>query len=237
MSRLVQGDERRARVSGSLLCGQRGSWYNQEVTIFDISPPVSVETATWPGDTPFRVDPRWTTDDGAVNVARLTLSAHTGAHADAPFHYDPEGETIDAVGLEPYLGRCRVVDVSSAGNPIPAAVAEELPSGVRRVLLFTGRSPDRSQWPEHYAAVSSELVDALGHRGVQLLGVDTPSLDPVDARQLHAHEAARRHRMAILEELVLDEVPPGDWELIALPLRLVGADASPVRAVLRSLQR
>lgn len=198
----------------------------------------------WPGDTPFSIERTWTIGPGGpVNVARLTLSTHTGAHADAPLHYDPDGADSATRSLEPYLGACRVVDLSAAARrgPVrPPELETALAAGrdgrcPARILLRTWRQAPLDRWTSDFRPISADAIDLLAARGVVLIGVDTPSLDPEDSKTLDAHHRVRTHDMAILESLVLDAVPAGDYELIALPLRISGADASPVRAVLRTL--
>jgi arylformamidase len=202
--------------------------------LWDISQPLRPALPVWPGDTPFAVGKRWTYGDGSpVNVASITLSTHSGAHADAPLHYDPAGLPIEAVPLEPYLGPCRVVD--ARGAAIDAGLVERhWEPGVSRMLFRTFDRFPLERWPENFTAVSAEAVAALHARGVVLLGIDSPSLDPQTSKTMDAHRAMPPD-MRILEGLVLDHVPPGDYELIALPLALTGLDASPVRAVLREL--
>lgn len=204
-------------------------------TIWDISPPIDADTPVWPGDTPVGIDRVWRMEAGSpVNVARLTCSPHTGSHADAPLHYDAQGAAIGAVPLDPYLGPCRVVHCLGAGPLVlPEHIephADRLPP---RVLLRTYASAPVTRWDSGFCAVAPETIDFLAARGVVLIGIDTPSLDPQESKTMQAHGRVRAHRMSILEGLVLDDVAPGDYELIALPLKLMTLDASPVRAVLR----
>lgn len=205
--------------------------------IRDISPPVHPGSPVFPGDTPFTQEWRWTLGaDSPVNVASIRLSAHTGAHADGPLHYDPLGAPIGTIALEPYLGPCRVIDLRGCGPLIlPADIAPSLHGTPPRVLLRTAGQAPASTWSDAFAAIAPASIDLLAAHGVLLVGLDTPSLDPAASRTLDSHQAVRRHGMAVLECLVLDDVPAGDYELIALPLRWVTADASPVRAVLRDL--
>jgi arylformamidase len=205
--------------------------------LFDISQPLRPDLPVWPGDTRFGLERTWVLEgDCPVNVSRLTLSTHSGAHADAPLHFDPAGAAIDAVDLVPYLGPAQLLSVTQGPGRI--GVEEVLPHlapGTRRVLLRTFEAFPHEAWPTHFRTPAPELVEALGAAGVRLLGIDGPSLDPEDAKDLVSHQALGRWRMAVLEGLVLDGVPDGRYELIAPPLRLAGADASPVRALLRDL--
>ncbi|MDR5814398.1 MULTISPECIES: arylformamidase [unclassified Caballeronia] len=207
------------------------------MTLLDISPPIEPATPVWPGDTPVGIERVWRMEAGSpVNVARLTLSPHTGAHADAPLHYDEHGAPIGAVALDTYLGACRVVHcVGVAPLVLPEHVAGQLDGMPPRVLLRTYRNAPLDAWDSAFTAVAPETIDLLARHGVRLIGIDTPSLDPQESKTMDAHRRIRAHGMAILEGLVLDAVAPGDYELIALPLKLSTLDASPVRAVLRPL--
>jgi arylformamidase len=205
-------------------------------SLWDISPTVSPATPVWPGDISFSAVPTWQITDGCpVKVSRMTLSTHTGAHCDAPSHYDPHGVPIDAVALDAYLGRCRVIDCIGAGMVEPQHIAHALSDLPARVLLRTYATAPQDTWDPTFNTVAPSTIALLAQHHVRLIGIDTPSLDPQDSKTLDAHHAVRTHKMAILEGIVLDRVPPGDYELIALPLKLSGMDASPVRAILRSL--
>ena len=206
--------------------------------IWDISQRLGPSLPVWPGDTPFTAQPRWTQSGGSpVNVASFALSTHSGAHADAPSHYDPQGFSIDQVALEPYLGPCRVVDARGQGDEITAGfVLAHWEVGVSRMLFRTFETFPVTAWPEQFIAVSAAAIQALAAHGVALIGIDSPSLDPETSKTMDAHHAMPAG-MRVLEGLMLDHVPPGDYELIALPLALAGLDASPVRAVLRELER
>jgi arylformamidase len=191
----------------------------------------------FPGDTPYRQ--RWaaTIAPGCpVNVSEITLSPHVGAHADAPLHYDPAGATIGDVDLTPYLGPCRVIHAIARGplvewEHIAHAVADLPP----RVLVRTYQRAPVDRWDGALAAYAPATIERLAALGVKLVGIDTASIDPAESKTLDSHQAIRRLGLRVLENLVLDAVPEGDYELIALPLKLVTADASPVRAVLREL--
>jgi arylformamidase len=165
----------------------------------------------------------------------MTTTTHLGAHTDAPMHFDPAGPAIDAVDLAPYLGPCRVIHCVGASPVMPHDIEALLDAVPPRVLLRTYASAPLQAWDPAFPAIAPETIALLASKGVILVGTDAASLDPQDSKSLDAHHAVRRHGMAILEGVVLDEVPPGDYELIALPLKLAGMDASPVRAILRAL--
>lgn len=212
-------------------------------TLWDISPPIAPDTPVFPGDTPFAQ--RWTMRIGPecpVNVSAITLSPHVGAHADAPLHYARDGAAIGDVDLEPFLGPCRVVHAIDRGPLITVAHLRDAiatgplsPQVPPRVLVRT-RERALTQWASDFAAFEPETIAWLASLGVRLIGIDTPSVDPADSKTLDSHQQLLTHDLRVLENLVLDDVPAGDYELIALPLKLTGTDASPVRAVLRSLR-
>ena len=205
--------------------------------LWDISPPVREGAPVFPGDTPY--GQRWAASIAPgcpVNVSTLTLSPHVGAHADAPLHYDPDGQPVGTLALDPYLGPCRVVHAIARG---PLVTWEHIAHAVHalppRVLVRTYQRAPVDRWDPQLAAFAPDTIERLADAGVRLVGIDTASIDPADSKTLDSHQVVRRRGLRVLENLVLDEVPEGDYELIALPLKLVTADASPVRAVLREL--
>jgi arylformamidase len=209
---------------------------NDAPSLWDITPTVSAAMPVWPGDTPFSATTTWTIGrDCPVQVSRMTMSTHAGAHCDAPSHYDAGGAGIDAVPLEAYIGACRVIGCIGATRVMPGHVQDHLQALPARVILRTWLRAPTERWDADFASVDPATIDLLAAHGVRLIGIDTPSLDHQDSKTMDAHHAVRRHGMAILEGVVLDAVSPGDYELIALPLKLAGMDASPVRAVLRRL--
>jgi arylformamidase len=206
-------------------------------SLWDISPPVAPGSPVFPGDTPYQQQWAATLGPGCpVNVSTLTLSPHVGAHADAPLHYDPDGRSIGAVDLAPYLGPCRVIHAIARGPLVRwehiAHATQGLP---QRVLVRTYQRMPVDRWDGDLAAYAPETIERLADAGVLLVGIDTASIDPAQSKTLASHQVIRRRGLRVLENLVLDDVPEGDYELIALPLKLMTADASPVRAVLRSL--
>jgi arylformamidase len=205
--------------------------------LWDISPAIGPGSPVYPGDTPFALSWTWSIGPGCpVNVSELLMSPHTGAHADAPLHYDAVGAAIADVPLDLYLGRCRVIHAIAAGPLVEPRHLEGALAGVpTRVLIRTARRARIGAWDPDFTAIAPAAIDRLYAAGVRLVGVDTPSLDPAESKTLDSHQRVRAHGMAILEGIVLDDVPAGDYELIALPLKIRGGDASPVRAVLREL--
>ena len=204
--------------------------------LWDISPPLSTNSPAFPGDTAYQQ--RWTAQIGPgcpVNVSAITLSPHLGAHADAPLHYGPDAPAIGHVDLDPFLGPCRVIHAIDKGRLITREHLEPCATGLPpRVLVRTFSSAPVS-WVSEFSAFAPQTVAWLAGLGVRLVGIDTASVDPPDSKTLDAHQQLLAHDMRVLENLVLDDVAEGDYELIALPLKLTHACASPVRAVLRSL--
>ena len=206
--------------------------------LWDISPTVDAASPVFPGDA--RYTQRWAATLGPgcpVNVSTITLSPHTGAHADAPLHYDAEGAAIGQLDLAPYLGPCRVVHAIGCGaliewRHIEHAINPTLPA---RVLVRTYRHMPVAEWDSGLAGYAPAVIERLADLGVCLVGIDSASIDPAESKTLDAHQVIRRRGLRVLENLLLDDVDEGDYELIALPLKLGSADASPVRAVLRSL--
>jgi arylformamidase len=203
---------------------------------YDITPPITSKLAVWPGDTvPSREVLMDLAKGDSVTLSTLRATVHLGAHADGPNHYGKDAPAINERSLDYYLGPCQVirVDVARATRISPVLLKREVTAP--RVLFATGTYPDPQNWNGDFAALSVELIDFLHECRVITVGIDTPSVDLFESKDLPAHKAILRHDMSILEGLVLKDVPEGTYELIALPLPLVGFDASPVRAVLRTL--
>jgi arylformamidase len=203
----------------------------------DITRPLAAGIACWPGDVPFRFRLGWQMAAGAaVNVGNVTTSVHTGTHVDSPFHYDPAGATTDRLPVDVFVGPAWVADVTGLDEWKTALAGVDL-SATPRVLFRTGGWPDDTQFPTAIPVMEADLPDWLAGRGVKLIGVDLPSVDPLDSKTLDRHHALGRGGIHILEGLRLDGVAVGRYELVALPLPLVGADGSPVRAVLMPMER
>ena len=204
--------------------------------LWDISPPIAPDSPLFPGDTGYSQQWTATLAPGCpVNLSAITMSPHIGAHADAPLHYGAGGATIGEVDLSPYLGPCRVIHAIGCGPLVRpehlAHAADKLPP---RVLVRTCEKAPTA-WSADFSAFAPETIAWLAALGVRLVGIDSQSVDPADSKSLDSHHMLLRLNLRVLENLVLDDVPAGDYELIALPLKLTHADASPVRAVLRAL--
>ena len=209
--------------------------------IFDVSRALTNDLAPWPGDTPFQFELKWKMADGAtVNVGAVQMGVHNGTHADAPFHFAPGAETIDQLPLETYLGDAVVIDLSElfetertpqitiADIESSAAILESAP----RLLLKTGVWNDPTVFPETIPVIAADVPGWLGARKIKLIGLDLPSVDPIDAKQLVNHHALAAAGVAIVESLDLSHVEAGTYHFSALPLRISGGDAAPVRAIL-----
>ncbi|PSQ98817.1 MAG: kynurenine formamidase [Bacteroidetes bacterium QS_9_68_14] len=206
--------------------------------MIDISQPLDENTAPWPGDVPFHAERTAKIEEGgSVNLGAFRMSAHLGTHTDAPFHFDPEGVRSDGLPLAAYWGPARVVAVEDELLRPEHVAGLDVAAAPR--VLFKTRASERpvSEWSDDGPPVDPETIRHLAGDGAVLLGTDAPSVDPVDSRELPAHHTLARCGLANLENLALDGVAPGRYELAALPLRIVGMDAAPVRAVLRPARK
>lgn len=202
--------------------------------MIDISRRLEKGVPTWPGDTPFSYEVSWSKEQsGSVNVGKLTMSIHTGTHMDSPFHFDNDGRKVLDLDLNLYVGPARVIDVSGKLSIGAEDLLVHDLDGVTRLLLRTNSWKNSDEFPTEITYLRADLAPFLAEKGIQLIGVDVPSVDPLDSKELVAHHGLHAHDIHILEGLILDRVEPGDYELIALPLPLAEADGSPVRAVLR----
>jgi arylformamidase len=209
-------------------------------TIWDISRPLTHDLAPWPGDTPFRYELRWCLSETCpVNVGTTTMSAHAGTHADAPLHFNRKGAAIDAVCLEHYIGPAVVINLAgkhSRNQPLISTAdlegARSQMAQARRLLIKTNSFPDSTRFPDWIPVLEPETIAWLRELGVVLLGVDVPSVDPIEAKILVNHHALAAGNIAIVKSLDLSKIKPGVYEFAALPLKIGGADAAPVRALL-----
>jgi arylformamidase len=202
--------------------------------IYDISQPLGARTAVWPGDQTLEMG--WTLErrqGDSVNVAAIRLSVHAGTHADGPLHFRDAGPAIGILPLDSYIGPARVIDARGR-DLLDVDLLDSIDdiAAAPRLLFRTREAVDPESFPETVAPIAPTLAKRLAEAKVRLVGTDSPSIDPLDSKTLDAHRALATGGVAILENLVLTHVPPGDYTLIALPLRLVEADSSPVRAVL-----
>jgi arylformamidase len=203
--------------------------------LIDISPGLRVGMGVFPGDAAFSVKQTFTIGpDCPVNVASFAMSRHCGAHVDAPLHYDAAGASVDGLDLGDFIGPARVIDARGT-DPLCGfdEIASALEGAPPRLLFRLMDRGDQLAWPTGFRALAPDTVERLALRGMRLIGVDVPSVDPETSKDLPSHMVCKRHDIRIVENLVLAGVVPGDYELIALPLKLMGLDAAPVRAVLR----
>ncbi|HYD53051.1 MAG TPA: cyclase family protein [Gemmatimonadaceae bacterium] len=203
--------------------------------MIDISILVRPGTPEWPGDTPYSCGWTWSMAAGAsVNVSAVTTSPHVGTHADAPLHVRDGWPGSEALALDAFVGPALVLGIEGARGAIElAALAEHIPAGTERLLLRTGHSIAGGRFPDEWPALSAACATALAARGLRLLGVDCPSVDERESKALDTHQALFSAGAHVLENLDLRGVPDGPYQLLALPLRLHGLDAAPVRAVLK----
>lgn len=206
--------------------------------VWDISEALDEQSAPFPGDTPFSREWVMRMADGAsCNVSTMRMSVHVGTHADAPLHYDDAGKGSAEVPLDAYLGRCLVIEVAGVGSPaeVPVSALEGELDGLERVLFKTAKTHDRAVFDKAFTSVGVAAAEHLVASGVRLVGIDTPSVDHSESKDLPTHQVFRKAGTALLENLDLTGVGAGEYELIALPLKIAGSDAAPVRAVLREL--
>jgi arylformamidase len=201
--------------------------------IYDISPLISPEIAVFPGDVSFQRQSLLDFSKGDhLRLSSMQATLHLGAHADAPSHYHPQGKAIDQCELETYYGPCQVIDVSDCSGEITTEQIKNIKILAPRVLFKTNSIADVNQWQDDFSFLAPELIESLAQLGVRLIGIDTPSMDHSASKGLHTHQAFNRNNIFILEGLVLTDISVGVYTLVAFPLKIKGAEASPVRAVL-----
>lgn len=202
----------------------------------DITRALAADLAPWPGDTQFdyRLVGR-IAEGSSVNLGRVTTSVHCGTHADAFFHFEDDGLTIDRFAPERYVGMAAVVDLSAkfAESLGEITIADlEQSATVPRLLIKTGAWPDSTKFPTAIPVLARGVAEWMQSQGVKLLGLDLPSVDAIDSKDLRNHHALAAADIAIVEGLDLSKVGAGVYSLAALPLKIVGGDGAPVRAVL-----
>ncbi|GGD04130.1 kynurenine formamidase [Thalassobacillus devorans] len=204
--------------------------------IIDISMTLDKTTPPWPGDERYNYSLTWSMQEtGAVNVGSIKMSNHTGTHVDAPFHYASAGLKIADLPLERFHGIALVVDVSGKKTVEAKDLQDTDLTGISKLILQTKSWQDRSEFPPSYTVLGEDLGSFLKANGIDLVGVDTPSVDPETSKELKAHHSLHKNDVLILEGLVLDHVKAGIYELNAFPLKMTEADGSPVRAVLKQI--
>ncbi|MEO7218629.1 MAG: cyclase family protein [Gemmatimonadaceae bacterium] len=204
--------------------------------VIDISVMLSPDTPVWPGDTPFSCLWTWQMSEGSsVNVSAITSSPHAGTHADAPLHVTRNGAASESLRLDAFRGPARVVDVSHINVEIKIADIDMAArdGAIERLLLKTGRSIAGGNFPESWPHLSVDCARELVRRGIVLVGFDCPSADDLDSKALDVHHVLLDNGVCVIENLDLRDATEGDYELDALPMKVAGLDAAPVRAVLR----
>ncbi|AYC30192.1 arylformamidase [Paenisporosarcina cavernae] len=201
--------------------------------IYDISMTLNTETAEWEGDTPFQFELAWTKEQsGSVNVGKITTSTHIGTHIDAPFHFQEDGLKVEQLPLENYVTNAVIVDVRGKTLITESDLPTTLEANVKAVLFHTDAWKDRTVFPKEIPVFHENVVDWMTKHLVTLFGVDLPSVDPITSKDLPFHHRLAKAGKYILEGIVLGDLTDGVYELIALPLKIEGADGSPVRAIL-----
>lgn len=208
-----------------------------EPRIWDVSQRISSATPLWPGEPPVVISRHASIGpECPVNIGALSMPMHTGTHADAPLHYAKGAHSSADCDLEPYVGDCVLIDVTGADERVETKDCDwDAIAGHVRVIMRTYDHFPHDQWVSDFKAIAPDVIERLGKQGVRLIGVDAPSLDPETSKTMDAHHAVLAADMRILEGLVLDGIPCGVYDLVALPLKIEGADASPVRAILREV--
>lgn len=203
----------------------------------DISQPLHSDIAHWPGDTPFSYELSYTkADTGSVNIGKITTSLHTGTHVDAPFHFLENGEKIHDLDINLFIGRCLILDAVGRKQIGKEFLQQYNLDGAQRILFKTTSAGTPDIFPTQVPSLTMEAVDYLNKKEIVLIGVDVPSVDLLASKDMPIHHQLHKYDMYILENIVLDHVEPGNYELVALPLPLQGADGSPVRAAIRKIE-
>jgi arylformamidase len=191
--------------------------------------------AVWPGDPPVEEEALARIAAGdTVNVSRFRLGSHTGTHVDPPLHFLNGGAGVDAMSLDALCGECVVVSFDGPGHVGRGDMEALVPPGTERLLLRTPNSAeDPAVFHEGFRALQPDAAEWLVERGVALLGIDGPSVDPFRMSGFAAHYTLLTAGVAIVENLALAHVEPGRYEMVCAPLPWRGGDGSPARVLLR----
>lgn len=203
----------------------------------DITQPLESNIAHWPEDEPFAYNKTVNKEDsGSVNIGKISMSTHIGTHVDAPFHFTNDGEKIIDIDIERYIGKCTIIDIKDYPEIDATILKKKVQKPTQRLLIKTNLPNRPERFPDDVPPVTPDGAAYMAEWGVQLVGVDTPSVDDIDSKDLPGHHALYEHDIYILENVMLDHVSEGEYELIALPLAMKEADGSPVRAVIRPVE-
>lgn len=199
----------------------------------DITQTLTNDIAHWPEDTPFNFEvPVTKKDTGSVNIGKVTTSTHIGTHIDAPFHFDDNGETVESLDINRYIGEATVIEVYGREEITEALLSEHDIRGTI-LLVKTQHTYETGIFPAGVPALTEEAAKYIGGLGIKLFGVDVPSVDDIDSKDLKIHHTLYENDIMIIENVVLTEAPGGYYDFIALPLKIEGADGSPVRAAVK----
>lgn len=199
----------------------------------DVSRPLRQATPVWPGDRPFELRQR--REPGFV-LSSFSTTCHVGTHLDAPLHFDDTAEGVEGIPIDRCVGPAEVLFLQSAGGVLELEdLPEDWEPSLPRLLIRTDSYPLDGEIDEHFVGLSAGLVHWLADRGVETFGIDTPSVDVFTSKELPAHHALLERGMTWVEGLLLEGVAPGKYMVIALPMLLEGAEAAPVRALVKPM--
>lgn len=204
----------------------------------DITQPLTSKTGHWPGDISFSYEVAFSKEEtGSVNIGRISTSLHTGTHIDAPFHFETQGKAIHELEIDRFIGKARLIDATGQKQIDADVLRRNDLDGVERLLIKTRKNNNPNLFPEEVPHVTEDAVHLLHEKGIVLVGVDVPSVDALDSKEMAAHHAFHQAGIAILENAMLGCLEPGNYELIAVPLPIVGGDGSPVRAIVKPIRQ
>lgn len=200
----------------------------------DITQTLDDAIAHWPEDTPFTYERTVSKEQsGSVNIGRIETSTHIGTHIDAPFHFEDSGATVEQLDINRYIGEATVIEVSAEETITLEALEGFRIKGTILLIKTKGRN-DRTLFPVRIPVLEKRAVEHIARNGIRLFGIDVISVDPIDSKMLEIHHLLYERDIMIIENTVLDDITPGYYDFIAIPLKIKGGDGSPVRAALRS---
>jgi arylformamidase len=210
-------------------------------TWVDISVPIRDAMIHWPSDPLVSIKRVEDIEKGdTANVSAISMGAHSGTHVDAPIHFIKEGKGVDHVSLDTVIGRARVIEISDTESIKPEELARHRIRRGERILFRTENSShvwQKNEFVEDFVFISDTAADFLVDRGVRLIGVDYLSVGSFNHGGSYVHKTLLGSGIWIIEGLNLSNVTAGKYDLICLPLRIVGGDGAPARAILKPASR